>query len=159
CRGAARPNRSSVCDRLLPVSSPTPMKHSPIASLALLVACQAGVSTPAPLSPIGADITFLARPALSGREAGSPGADSAAACSARRSEPLGLRAAFHRRCEAGPCPESFFQPFSVTRGGSQNVGAIIDGSDSTLRTQFIVVGAHYDHLGRSPTLSLDREKG
>jgi hypothetical protein len=30
---------------------------------------------------------------------------------------------------------------------TQNVVAIIEGSDSTLKDEFIVIGAHYDHLG------------
>src|SRR6185295_12659421 len=30
---------------------------------------------------------------------------------------------------------------------------------SLVRTQFIVLGAHYDHLGRSPTWALDYERG
>ena len=28
-----------------------------------------------------------------------------------------------------------------------------------MRTQFVVLGAHYDHLGRSPTFALDRDRG
>jgi len=35
----------------------------------------------------------------------------------------------------------------VTRGNTQNVVGFIEGSDPKLKNEFIVVGAHYDHLG------------
>jgi aminopeptidase YwaD len=109
---------------------------------------------------MGADVSFLASPALAGREAGSPGADSAAAFLAERYQRLGLRPAFRLLCGAAPsCPESYFQFFRIERGVAQNVGTVIEGSDPLLRTQFVVLGAHYDHLGRSPTFALDRDRG
>lgn len=41
---------------------------------------------------------------------------------------------------------------------TQNVVAIIPGSDPKLRGQFVVLGAHFDHLGRSATFgALDPE--
>jgi len=137
------------------------VKHSILAALAFVAACQPTVGTLAPASAIGADIGFLASAALGGREAGSPGADSAAEFIARRYQQLGLRPAFRLRCNSpsSSCPESYFQPFRIERGGAQNVGAVIDGSDSVLRKQYVVLGAHYDHLGRSPTFSLDHERG
>ena len=45
------------------------------------------------------------------------------------------------------------------RGVARNVAAVIDGSDPVLRSQFVVLGAHYDALGRSPTFALDRGDG
>lgn len=136
------------------------MKYSILGALALIAACQPSVGPPAPASAIGADIHFLASIALGGREAGSPGADSAAEFIARRYQHLGLRPAFRLRCNsASPCPESYFQSFSFERGVAQNVGTVVEGSDSLLRTQYVVLGAHYDHLGRSPTFSLDHERG
>jgi aminopeptidase YwaD len=35
----------------------------------------------------------------------------------------------------------------ITRSATQNVVGIIDGNDPILKNEFIVVGAHYDHLG------------
>jgi membrane-associated protease RseP (regulator of RpoE activity) len=40
---------------------------------------------------------------------------------------------------------------------SQNVLALVSGSDATLRNQYIVIGAHFDHLGRSSAHSSDPE--
>jgi Peptidase family M28/PDZ domain len=36
----------------------------------------------------------------------------------------------------------------------RNVVGIVKGSDSALRSEFVVVGAHYDHLGRSARFSM-----
>lgn len=39
----------------------------------------------------------------------------------------------------------------------QNVGGYIEGNDPVLKDQYIVIGAHFDHLGWGPTGSLYRE--
>jgi Zn-dependent M28 family amino/carboxypeptidase len=136
------------------------LNHSILAALALVAACRPTVSTPAPTTAIGADVDLLASLALGGREAGTAGADSAADFLARRYQRLGLRPAFRGRCDsATSCPESYFQPFNITRGVAHNVGSVVDGSDPHLRSQFVVLGAHFDALGQSPTFSLDRDRG
>jgi Zn-dependent M28 family amino/carboxypeptidase len=40
---------------------------------------------------------------------------------------------------------------------TQNVAAIVPGSDPKLRDEYIVLGAHFDHLGRSSLGALDPE--
>src|SRR6185295_14546465 len=40
---------------------------------------------------------------------------------------------------------------------TQNVVALVPGSNPALRGEYIVIGAHFDHLGRSPTSALDPE--
>lgn len=39
-----------------------------------------------------------------------------------------------------------------------NVAALLEGSDSTMKTEYVVIGAHYDHLGRSSEGAMDPEK-
>jgi aminopeptidase YwaD len=103
-----------------------------------------------------ADIRYLADDALAGRGTGTAGNDSAAAFAARRYAALGLRS-----LSAG-----YLQPFTARSavtahaGGpaelkTQNVVAMLPGSDAALRGQVIVVGAHIDHLGRSTSGALD----
>jgi Zn-dependent M28 family amino/carboxypeptidase len=53
------------------------------------------------------------------------------------------------------CGISYFQYFSGDEVKGHNVGAFIRGSDPDFYRQFVVVGAHYDHLGRSPRFALD----
>jgi Zn-dependent M28 family amino/carboxypeptidase len=107
-----------------------------------------------------ADIAILASPSFAGREHGTPGNDSAAAFLARRYEAMHLRPAFRQGCDAqGRCSASYFQWFNTLDGVSHNVGAIVVGRDSVLRNEYVVIGAHFDHLGYSPLHSLDGYRG
>lgn len=105
------------------------------------------------------DISYLSSDALEGRLTGTPGNDSAAAYIARRYAALKMVA---------PLPERYIQrfdarPASDAHAGvtaprkTQNVVAILRGSDPVLKNEYVVVGAHYDHLGRMPDFSLDPE--
>jgi hypothetical protein len=105
------------------------------------------------------DIRFLSEDRLQGRATGSPGADAAAAYLARRFSEVGLQ----------PAAGGWFQSFPIGRNapGSQqgkagaivgkNVIGILPGSDPVLRNQSVVIGAHYDHLGRGGFGSLDAD--
>ena len=133
------------------------------ASLALVVvtACAPAAPVVRPsLKPAGiaTDIAYLASPALTGREAGTPGNDSAAVFLARRLHALGIPGAFPDLCAATTnCGISYFQYFVNDEVRGHNVGAFIRGSDPDFYKEFVVVGAHYDHLGRSPRFALDPE--
>jgi len=132
----------------------------------LAVACAPAPRGPSAIpaadsSRIRADVTYLASDALEGRGTGTPGNDSAAAFIARRYATLGLR----------PLSPGYLQPFDArsavlahsgaTTAGlrTQNVMALLPGSDAALRGQVIVVGGHFDHLGRSTFGALDAEAG
>jgi aminopeptidase YwaD len=103
------------------------------------------------------DIEYLASDALAGRGTGTPGNNSAATFAARRYKTLGLQS----------LSTGYLQPFTarsaVHAGGSpsalftQNVVAMLPGTDPVLRGQVIVVGAHIDHLGQAPFGALDPE--
>ncbi len=124
-----------------------------------------------PLDPVQSrlhdDIAYLSSQALAGRLTGTAGNDTAAAFIARRYHDLALIGVFSgKSCGNDECANSFFQYFRVSpfmahsidviiNDRSQNVGALVLGTDSLVRGQYVVVGAHYDHLGRSTTYSLD----
>ncbi len=135
-----------------------------IAAAALVTACSPQVMSVSPVdvrarpAALQSDIAYLASDALEGRLAGTPGNDTAAAFIARRYAALRLRA---------PLP-GYFQSFDALSAEaahlgrtaprhSQNVVAVVDGSDTRLRGEYIVVGAHYDHLGHSTDFALDPE--
>jgi hypothetical protein len=114
-------------------------------------------AAPATHSPQAAtilnDIRYLASDALDGRLTGSPGNDSAAAYLARRLRDLGLK--------PGGDDGTYLQhwtvnPTSATREAgvagraTENVVGILPGSEPRLAGQDIVIGAHFDHLGRGP---------
>jgi len=126
------------------------------------------------------DVNYLASDALAGRLTGTPGNDSAAAFIARRYAALGLQplavhpdsicdtpASTHARFA---CASAYLQPFSATSVAaihaglaaalpSQNVVAMVRGSDPALRDEYVVIGAHFDHLGRSTFGAMDPEAG
>jgi hypothetical protein len=72
--------------------------------------------------------------------------------------------------EGTACPAPYLQPFSArsvaaahagldSALATQNVVALVPGTDPELKQQYVVIGAHYDHLGRSPFNSMDPAAG
>lgn len=107
------------------------------------------------------DVAYLSDRAREGRQLGSAGRDSAAAWVARRFEEAGARPVFTEPCAARhPCPPGFwgdaFQlpPWTVA-GIGVNVAARVEGADPEMRSHVVVVGAHYDHIGRLSQYSRD----
>ena len=82
-------------------------------------------------------VYYFASDSLKGRAAGSEDAAKAAAYIINEYESMGLK----------PFYDDWYMPFS--RGGKNyaNVVAVLEGNDPVLKDQYIVVGAHYDHLG------------
>src|SRR5712671_843466 len=142
------------------------------ASLLLFGACRTPESRPTTVSVpesdrLQRDIAYLADDRLEGRLTGTAGNDSAAAYLARRYAALGLPPlasdTARAECRAAPMPAScgsYLQRF-VARGAemahaghpegvpTQNVVALVPGRDPALRGEYVVIGAHFDHLGRS----------
>ena len=159
------------------------------AALAALAACHTAAVAPAPRSAlddtaqIRRDITYLASDALEGRAPGTPGNDSAAAYIARLYASLHLESVReivdhvdkNFKCssefiEGLECAPPYMQRFyarsvAAAHAGlsgalpTQNVYAIIPGSDPALRREFVLIGAHYDHLGRSAFNAMDPSAG
>ena len=106
------------------------------------------------------DIAYLASDALEGRGTGTAGNDSAAAYIARRYDALRL----------APPAVGYVQPFvansmALAHAGkpstlpTQNVFGIVRGRDPLLRDEYVIFGAHFDHLGRSTDGALDPAAG
>jgi len=150
-----------------------------------LGACPSSSIAPAPRSAlqdtalIRQDITYLASDALEGRGTGTAGNDSAAAYIARLYTTLRLDPAPVKMTREA-CPAEFTEGFrcappymqrffaksvAAAHAGlpsslpTQNVVAVIRGSDPALANQYVVVGAHYDHLGRNAFNSMDPDAG
>src|SRR5574341_1418566 len=104
------------------------------------------------------DLRYLTDDAREGRGVGAPGLDSAAAYLAAAFARIGLK-------PAGS--DGFFQPFTVDSSApvaahvagvagahAKNVVGLLPGSGA-LAGQTLVIGAHYDHLGRGGFGALD----
>ena len=81
-------------------------------------------------------VDALADDTFEGRAAGTRGGRAAAGYLRRHLASLGL--------EGGGENGRFAQPF---RNGCQNLLAVIPGIDPILKDEYIVIGAHYDHVG------------
>lgn len=111
----------------------------------------------AALAQAAVDLRVLAADSLGGRFTGTPEALKAARYLARRFGQAGAR----------PGVPGWLQSFSITADvpglkqidsaarptGGVNVVALIPGRDRTLREEYVVVGAHYDHLGHGEARS------
>lgn len=90
-------------------------------------------------------VHLLAADSLDGRSLGARGRDVATTYIASQFEEAGLRP-----FQNG----SYLQPFQIRQGivnlNAVNVIGIVDGSDPQLRKEYIVMGAHYDHIGFHP---------
>ena len=150
----------------------TSIRRLSLLPAAALLAASCATARPdpalAPSGPVGAeelldDITWLAADARQGRATGEPGLDSAAAFVARRYASLGIAPM------SGAGLDGYMQPFTahaiMARGQpaaelpTQNVVAMIPGSDPALADQYIVLGAHLDHLGRGSASAMDPQAG
>lgn len=120
-----------------------------------------------------ADITLLAGDQFEGRGTGTPGNDSAAAFIARRYRALKLMSiaqADRAGCATGSrqgTADCYVLPFTTTVSArnapprslkTQDVAAIVPGN-GPLAGEYVIVGAHFDHLGRDSSSARDPEKG
>ena len=154
--------------------------------LGALAACHTAAVAPGPRSAvedtaqIRRDIEYLASPALEGRAPGTPGNDSAASYIAHLYLSLHLDRAAVSSGTPPICPAEFIEGFdcapaymqhffarsvAAAHAGlsgalpTQNVVAVIPGTEASLRHEYVIVGAHYDHLGRNAFNSMDPSAG
>lgn len=106
-------------------------------AIALLLAATAAFGQNA--AALREDVTYLASSKLDGRATPSRGLNLAARFIARKFQGAGL--------EPGGLG-GYFQGADL-KNGPWNVVGILRGSDPGLRDQYVILSAHYDHLGHS----------
>jgi len=110
-----------------------------LALLTLVFQLSAQFSTPA--SDLEKHVLTLASDSLLGRGFGTPQGSSAAAYIAAQMEAAGIE----------PLHGTYFHSFNHREGilniPGTNVAGIIQGSKPELKNEYIVLGAHFDHLG------------
>lgn len=105
------------------------------------------------------DVGRLASAEFAGRATGTAGADSTIAYLARAYVAMQVDPAGRGPCDdSGRCTRSYRQTFALPRWTLRNTGldstalatnviAAIPGTDEVLAQEWIVLGAHHDHLG------------
>lgn len=129
---------------------PTRVLRRPVETiLAVVLTAVAATATAAPPSPLDAalatvshkdlanHINTLASDTLRGRAAGSDGGRAAGSYLVQQLRRIGIQPA--------GIGGDYFQEFSDK--GFRNIVAVLPGSDPMLKNRYIVVGAHYDHVG------------
>ena len=151
-----------------------------VSALAFIAAACAGGPRPSPsvlstpaADQLRADITVLTSPAFDGRGTGTAGNDSAAMYIARRYNALRLAsfpAPNRAECAKGGVTgkaDCFILPFTASvpvrnaaprQLKTQNVAAYIPGRGA-LASEYVIVGAHFDHLGHDSVNARDPERG
>ncbi len=99
-------------------------------------------------------VRFLADDALNGRLAGSDGERCAGDYVAAEFRRLGLRPAGDNGTYFQSLPLASALNPRATAGTGRNVLAALPGSDPLLAREWVVIGAHYDHLGEGGSHSL-----
>lgn len=86
---------------------------------------------------VGGIITYLASDELRGRDAGSDGIDKAA---------IFIENIFKDN-NIAPYFSSYKDTLSNFNGTTYNIVGLIEGNDEELKNEYVVIGAHYDHIG------------
>lgn len=148
-----------------------------IAALFFSAACQSAPSIPS-IGPSPAerpdsvmvrqDIEILASDSFGGRRTGTPGNEKAARYISERMAAMRLEpAAGTAGCGAG-CAAGYLRSFTASVAShagppvvvsSKNVVGIIPGTHPTLANEYVVIGAHFDHLGNSTESAMDPGAG
>ena len=89
-----------------------------------------------PVDELKSHIEFLASDSLEGREAGSQGGQAAGTYIRTFLQKQGI--------QPGMADEGYFQEFD---GGFRNIIGMLPGNDPELKNEYVVIGAHYDHVG------------
>ena len=90
-------------------------------------------------------VSYLASDALAGRDTGSAGIDKAAAYIADNLKINGV----------GPYYCTYRDVFDVNGKEAFNVIGLLEGTDPVLRDEYVVIGAHYDHIGKGKQVGDD----
>ena len=111
-----------------------------IVNIALFVVLSLGAFAQTQQERLTQHVYYLASDSLRGRAAGSEDAAKAAAYIVKQFEEIGIEPFYE---------DGFYQPFKKFDVDYKNVVAWIPGNDPVLKDEYIVIGAHYDHLGMS----------
>jgi hypothetical protein len=135
-RSAARPDRRLLLASIFVCLATIPCLWAVAASAAERNSALTAALESINAAELKAPVDYLASDALEGREPGTRGGRMAGDYLAGRLAEMHLA--------PGGIDGGYFQPFEQ---GQRNVLARLSGSDPKLKSEVILIGAHYDHVG------------
>ena len=90
-------------------------------------------------------VRYLASDSLKGRNTGTVGIEKSANYIENQLKQLGVK----------PYYETYRDNFKVDSLDAFNIVGVVEGNDPKLKSEFIVLGAHYDHIGFGKTVAGD----
>ncbi|MBC3759489.1 M20/M25/M40 family metallo-hydrolase [Hyunsoonleella sp. SJ7] len=125
------------------------MKKLLILMLPLLFCCCKSEVKAKPITITSEDVqnivSYLASDSLKGRDTGTEGIDKSASYIENQFNHLGVKPYF----------ETYRDNFMVDSLDAFNVVGYLEGTDEKLKDKFIILGAHYDHIGYSKKVEGD----
>lgn len=115
---------------------PEPSKHDVIMETPKKMTDEASVK---------AIVSYLASDELAGRDTGTEGVDKAATYIANYFKEHGVK----------PYYSSYRDNFEVKGKPAFNVVGFVEGNDPELKKEFVLLGAHYDHIGKGKKVGDD----
>ena len=94
-------------------------------------------ANPIKLESLKSSLTYLASDELRGRATGSEGIEKAAV----------YIESFFKNNNIKPYFETYRDSFNLDAIVGYNIVGYIEGNDSKLKNEFVILGAHYDHIG------------
>lgn len=91
------------------------------------------------------DLNYLASDELEGRNTGSQGIEKAAKFIEQHFEEFGLQPYF----------KTYRDSFTIGDANAYNIVGLLKGEDEDLKDEFIIIGAHYDHIGHGKPVDGD----
>ena len=88
---------------------------------------------------------YLASDELGGRETGSPGLEKAAV----------YIEDFFKENKIKPYFETYRDSFKLNEIDGYNIVGVIEGNDPVLKSQYVILGGHYDHIGNGKEVNGD----
>lgn len=103
----------------------------------LFLGCKTSKIELSSLDDVKYSLEYLASDELGGRDTGGEGIEKAA---------FYIENAFNKH-GIDPYFETYRDSFNVDGKVGYNIVGILEGSDSNLKNEFVILGAHYDHIG------------
>ncbi|MFD1615573.1 M20/M25/M40 family metallo-hydrolase [Gelatiniphilus marinus] len=116
-----------------------------VLSLLLVIGCKSSKIQLATLSDVENSLTYLASDELEGRNTGSKGIEKAAV----------FIEDYFKKNNIKPYFKTYRDSFNLNDIVGYNVVGFIEGNDPKLKNEFVILGAHYDHIGKGKEVNGD----